>query len=383
MTILVRPFQYALCKLGLKKTILVLFLIWLIFASATFLGGMDSLAKIWAIFASLTSTIVLLIIRSDLKNVSQFISNIGSGATNKEVLSLSGTYLTEVEDALLLALRNLHRKNDSVVNASTEIRHSAEELTSNADTLANNIFEQSQATDAIAEGIHNIGDRVNDVTYRINEVSDAALRTKDLAYQGSSAIQKVSNEIITVSDLASNTNELIQRLEDQSKQVSDMSKIIEEIANQTSLLALNAAIEAARAGESGRGFAVVADEVRTLAAKSHTSALDITDNISSVYNEMQAVSSRMNQVVDRVEFCTDNAKKAASQLAEISDQTESVYQQIDRVADASQQQFTATKDISKHIQTVVEKAKDNSEKAKESASVSSYLYKLTSTLKGI
>lgn len=381
MTILVRPFQYAICRLGLKKTILVLSLSWLAFALATLAGGLSHIANIWAIFASLTSIMILLVVRNDIKNLSTFISHIGSGATNKEVLSLSGSYLTEIEDALLFTLRNIHRKNDSVINASTEIRHSAAELTDNADTLANNIYQQSEATDAIASGINDIGNKVDDVTFRINEVSDAASRTKDLAYEGRAAIQKVSDDIITVSDLASNTNQLIRRLEDQSKQVSGMSKVIEEIANQTNLLALNAAIEAARAGDSGRGFAVVADEVRTLAIKSHASALDITDNINGVYNEMQSVSSHMNQVVSRVSHCTSNAKKAATQLVEITHQTESVYQQIDRVADASNQQHKATQDISNHIETVVERAKDNSAKAKESASVSSYLYELTSILK--
>lgn len=382
MTILVQPFRYIIQKLGLKKSMLMLSICWILFFIATTFTNAPELSKIWAVSASIVCVALLFIINRDIKNLSDFISHIGTGATNKEVLSLSSTYLTEVENALLQTLRNIHRKNDNIVNTSTEIRHSAAELTDNAGALANNILEQSQATKAIANGIDNISETVGNVSHRIKEVSNSALETKDLAYTGRSAIQKISDDILAVSDLATETNALIENLERQSKQVSDMSKIIEEIAQQTNLLALNAAIEAARAGETGRGFAVVADEVRTLANKSHFSALDITNNISDIYSQMKTVSSRMNQVVERVECCTNNTQQATAKLVKITDQTESVYQQIDRVSEASNQQLVATKDISKHINTVAEKAKENSLKAKESASVSDYLYELTHILKG-
>ncbi len=376
-----RPLQWLLTRVGFNATALLLLCCWLIFAASSYFFGMLLLTVVWAFFASLVSAALLVVIKKDLDHFSHFIVGTTNRATGKDTVSMEGIYLNEIQSSLLLMLRNIHRKDESFQNATTEIRHSASELSENSSSLASNTLQQSTATDAIAKAIVNIGDRIEQVTGRINDVREAASLTKDLSHKGRLATNQVSDEIVKVSGLAIDTNQFIVLLEEKSKQVAGMSKIIEDIAKQTNLLALNAAIEAARAGEQGRGFAVVADEVRALAIKSHDAALDISENIEGVHKDMQKVSSSMEQVVGSVDACTSNIDDAKMRLGEITHHSESVYAQIDLVSDDSIQQSASAKEILEHIQTVVEAAKYNSEKAKESASVSAYLYELTGSFK--
>ncbi len=378
-----RLLQKILIVFGFKTTAILLLSFWLIITISSYLFDKTELVIAWSFFASFSGVSLLMIVKNDIENLSLFIEKIGTEVTNKDAISTGGIYLNDIQSSLLLSIRNIHRRDEGFINITTEIRHSASELTENSTSLAGNTLEQSKATDAIAHAITDIGQRVEMVAERVQDVREAASLTKELSYKGHGDITQVSDEILKMSGIAVNTNQLMSFLEQRSKQVADMSKIIEDIANQTNLLALNAAIEAARAGEEGRGFAVVADEVRSLAIKSHGASLDISSNIEDIYKEMQKASSSMDVVVERAESCTSTINSAKDQLVKITEHSESVYHKIDVISENSNHQLSSTKKILDHIKTVVEKARENSNKAKESASVSAYLYDLTSSFKQV
>nr|WP_320011715.1 methyl-accepting chemotaxis protein [uncultured Desulfobulbus sp.] len=106
-------------------------------------------------------------------------------------------------------------------------------------------------------------------------------------------IDQLGSEFTDLASQASQTAASTRELADASRKIQSVVEIIEEISDQTNLLALNATIEAARAGESGRGFAVVADEVRSLAERSRTNALEISQQITNLANEIGEVAGKI------------------------------------------------------------------------------------------
>lgn len=285
-------------------------------------------------------------------------------------------FLEGVGAALLHCLNRHDREIQTHGNTLSEIRYSANELTQSSEVLANNIRQQSQATNSIAAAVTEISHSIDDVSSRIDSAYHSAQESNASGAQGSEEIVAVLGDMQEVVLHIENTYRLLASLDERTSKVVVISTIIREIAEQTNLLALNAAIEAARAGEHGRGFSVVAEEVRALANRSHDSAKEITKNIGEVQTQMSAVKQSMVAVKSRAENTVMRAKEAESVFNDIADNTRSVSEMVSAVAVASQQQSQAAREISKRIEEVAQVAGDNAHTATQSSNIAAHLYKL-------
>lgn len=107
----------------------------------------------------------------------------------------------------------------------------------------------------------------------------------------------------TVEELASSAQQLatsqsvLQSLAtevlEQVKKTDMILNFIHEVADTSNLLGLNAAIESARAGENGKGFSVVAEEIRKLSVKSTQSVKDIRDILTIINNKVTSISEKV------------------------------------------------------------------------------------------
>ena len=99
---------------------------------------------------------------------------------------------------------------------------------------------------------------------------------------------------------------------------------IKSIAFQTNLLALNASVEAARAGEHGRGFAVVAEEVRGLAGNSASSAAQISEKLSAIYESTVTITEDIKKTVGLV----DEQVASAAEINGLVDRLSGTYNEL-------------------------------------------------------
>lgn len=148
-------------------------------------------------------------------------------------------------------------------------------------------------------------------------VLEMANDMQQYSVQLSSSAQEMA---ISSEESFTKAQQIEQLVHNATNSINKMDAVIEyitSISNTTNLLGLNASIEAARAGNEGRGFSIVAQEIRNLAARSKSSAQDITVNL-------HAIKEDMNNILGFISAFTSGIEQQAAQAEELSASSDSV-----------------------------------------------------------
>jgi len=191
-----------------------------------------------------------------------------------------------------------------LLSISSSLHGSADTLSSRSHTLAQGATEQAASIDQTASALTEISAAASQNTERSQAALSLALKVKDFAEEGSTAMDSMTKAIHAMKQSADETGNIV--------------KLIDEIAFQTNLLALNAAVEAARAGDAGKGFAVVAEEVRNLAQRSAAAARDSGQKIRQSIELADHGVSTTVEVAQALTKIQDSSGKTANLMEEIA-----------------------------------------------------------------
>lgn len=231
----------------------------------------------------------------------------------------------------------------------TDVRNSADSISSAAKEVATGNVDLSQRTEEQASSLEQTAASMEQLTGTVKQNADNSRQANQLAMGAREQAEKgghVVDEAITA----------MQEISKSSKQIADIIGVIDEIAFQTNLLALNAAVEAARAGDQGRGFAVVAAEVRNLAQRSATAAKEIKSLIQDSGEKVQEGSDLVNQSGQTLNEIVDSVKKVGDIISEI--------------AAASNEQSQGIEQINQAVAQMDEMTQQNAALVEESAAAS-------------
>ncbi|WP_257675823.1 methyl-accepting chemotaxis protein [Clostridium felsineum] len=334
---------------------------------------------ILVLFGSVLSFIILVLIKSFIKDFTVAINEVADGNFSIEInkdgnneFSTLSKLLDRTIDSMSMLMNEISNKskeiNDQVVSLSAvseemsatsqEVSNAIMEVSNGSVKQADELVDMSNSFNNFGKEIDNIKKIVNDVNITAKEVTSKANVSNDQLKNLVSSVQRMNGSFEVVIE---KINKLVLSVD----QINTITSLINSIADQTNLLALNAAIEASRAGEAGKGFAVVADEIRKLAEQSKNSSTkisiladDIKDETKGVLSTTQEVSGTLNSQVTVIDNSIVSFK-------DIMDAIEKIIPQINKVNGAMDNVIRQKGSIIERIEDASAVAEENSASSEE------------------
>ncbi|WP_373230729.1 methyl-accepting chemotaxis protein [Cohnella sp.] len=261
-----------------------------------------------------------------------------------------------------------------VANASHDLSISAQESTSAASHVAENIQEvtslvdvQATITGEASTAMEEMAVGVQKIAESTNRIAEHSQQTNEQADHGADLLLKLREQLDQMMGTLLKTNLSVNLLNEKSAKIGAITENITSFANQTGILSLNASIEAARAGEHGRGFAVVAAEIRKLATSSLESAQVINELIADTQSEIDQATAFMRTTVVQSERGTSIMDDVANGFQSIADSIKQVSEQIHDTSAVTEQMSASSEEVSAGMEQSSSSARDISGKAQSVA----------------
>ena len=334
----------------------------------------------WLAMSS-TLIILLLVVLGRLAGMNWLMHRIGALRHRLELVG-SGDFSQPLEarfdddeiGRITHAYNQLLTQVGEMIRAVRESAQAADEscarMASMASVNSSNVREQQAEIDQVATAMNQMLATSHEVARSTVEAASAADTAERETSSGHAVMQVSVDAIRDLTQHVEGLAEVMQQLLADSEEIGRVLEVISSIAAQTNLLALNAAIEAARAGEQGRGFAVVADEVRNLAARTQTSAGEISGLISRLQAQAGRASAAMGESRQGSELTLQQIEAAQNAFEHIVDAVQTIRGMANQIATAAEEQSHVAEEMNRSLNRIGEVAEQSAHSSIETESTS-------------
>jgi methyl-accepting chemotaxis protein len=300
--------------------------------------------------------------------------NFGSGNFYCKMNNTGKDEFTEVANHFNNASEKLTSIISEVTTIINDLAMKSIVLQTSADIIAKGSNEQTMHTEQSATAMTEMAQSIAEVAKTATNTSETSKGTSELAKKGKEAVGKTVYGMMNISAAVKDASQLAESLGSSSRDIGKVIDVINEIAQQINLLALNAAIEAARAGEYGRGFAVVADEVKNLSERTVGSTHEIINIINNIQDSVAKSIEAMKHGKTEAESGVRLVESASNSLDKIVAASEQEAAMIMRIASASDEQSSASEQVSQSMEVIAKITKDMNDSIAEIKRTSDGLY---------
>lgn len=291
--------------------------------------------------------------RSLTRPIVNFIRQIRTGASNKDLSIRFGEQGAEEISSLAKSLNEMMSDLDDFMNkvnvTSTSLNEHARTLEDITMSTSTKVNRQNEEVNAAANATREVSESVGEVASHADNAAHHVRDTRGRIINGHKLSAEARKSIRHLRENMKRSMTSIETLETESESIGAVLDVIQTIAEQTNLLALNAAIEAARAGEQGRGFAVVADEVRTLASRTGESTDDIRNRIQALRSQVQNVREAISASEQDTQESLDGIEKTVEEMDEVASSVDGIEQMSMQIAASAEEQSQVTSVIEKNV----------------------------------
>ena len=249
-----------------------------------------------------------------------------------------------IADSVNYAVTELRRLVGTMSTSAERVQVAVEETGTTARQLANASVVQSREISRSSAYTEAMANTMQQLSARATEANAIAARSVQLSASARAAVEQTEGRVQSVKRKTAEANRVMNRLGDSSSQISRSIKLMDQVAEKTRLLAMNTAIRARSSGPSGSmasDMAEVSEQVQGLANRLSQSAGEIETLVSVVQQDVAVTLENMSSIDSEVDSVAKQAEEAAKSLHQI----EAVSQRLDQIVNSLDERTQRQKQV--------------------------------------